>query len=130
MNLAPVVSKKIKNDFDKINFPDILFSPGKSTILKSDEEGLLEIAEFMKKYPYVYLEINGHTDNVGDPAANLKLSKERAEAAKKLLATKGIARGRLKARGFGQTKPIVTNDTEEGRKQNRRIEFLIYQQKK
>jgi len=130
MSLAPVVSKKIQSDFEKINFPDILFAPGKSTILKSDEKGLLEIAEFMKKYPFVYLEINGHTDNIGDPESNLTLSKDRAEAAKKLLETKGIARGRLKAKGFGQTQPIATNDTEEGRKQNRRIEFLIYQQKK
>ncbi len=129
MNLAPVISKKIQSDFEKINFPDIFFSPGKSTILKSDEKGLLEIAEFMKKYPYVYLEINGHTDNVGDPETNLKLSKERAVAAKKLLESKGIARGRLKAKGYGQTKPISSNDTEEGRKQNRRIEFLIYQQR-
>jgi len=130
MKLAPVISKKIQSDFEKINFPDIFFSPGKSTILKSDEKGLLEIAEFMKKYPYVYLEINGHTDNVGDPETNLNLSKERAKAAKKLLESKGIARGRLKAKGFGQTKPISANDTEEGRKQNRRIEFLIYQQRR
>lgn len=130
MQLTPVVSKKIKKDFEKIEFPDIQFSTSSSNIVKSDEKGLQEIADFMIKYPYVYLEIHGHTDNVGDPDANLKLSKDRAEAAKKLLIEKGVARGRLKAKGFGQTKPIASNETEEGRKQNRRIEFHIFQQRR
>ena len=124
--LKPVDSKKIKNDFDKIDFPDILFSTAKASIVKSEESGIDAILKFMKKYPYVYLEIHGHTDNHGSTDANLQLSKDRADAAKKLLTDKGVASGRIRTRGFGETKPISTNDTEEGRKKNRRIEFLIF----
>ncbi len=123
--LKPVTNKKVLKDFKNIHFPNILFETGSAKILKNDEKGIDEIVAFMKKYPYVYLEIDGHTDNVGTPEFNMELSKKRAEAAKKLIVAKGIAPARIITKGFGDTKPIASNDTEEGRRLNRRIEFKV-----
>ena len=121
----PVTNKQMLTEFNNIDFPDILFAFDSDRIIKSEEKGLNEIAAFMKKYPYVYLEIDGHTDSVGNYAYNLDLSKRRAEAAKRLLVAKGIAPGRILTRGFGESRPVTTNSTEEGRHRNRRIEFHI-----
>ena len=71
------------------------------------------------------LEIQGHTDNVGGADYNQKLSENRANAVKKYLADKGVKAERVTAKGFGLSKPIDTNDTNEGRAKNRRVEFLI-----
>ena len=71
------------------------------------------------------LEINGHTDNVGNAAKNLKLSQNRANAVKDFLATKGVEYVRIKAKGFGSKKPVASNKTPEGRQRNRRVEFKI-----
>lgn len=73
----------------------------------------------------VEIEINGHTDNIGKEADNQKLSEKRAEAIVDYLVSKGIEKRRLSAAGFGSTQPIASNETEEGRKKNRRATFLI-----
>ena len=127
--LEPITSKNILKDFGIIDFPDILFQTNKSRIVKSEEKGIIEISKFLIKYPFIYIEIHGHTDNQGTPESNLTLSKARADAAKKLLTDKGVASGRIRTKGFGETKPIANNDTEEGRTKNRRIEFHIFKQK-
>jgi len=123
--LKPVISKEINNEFEKIDFPNILFQTNSATIIKSEESGIQAIVDFMNKYPKLYLEINGHTDNLGDANWNLQLSKSRAEAAKNLIVNGGIKDYRISTNGYGQTQPITTNDTEEGRTLNRRIEFKI-----
>ena len=69
--------------------------------------------------------LEGHTDNVGDAAANLKLSQDRANAIKILLIAGGIDTARLSTDGYGQDRPIDTNDTEEGRAKNRRTELVV-----
>jgi OOP family OmpA-OmpF porin len=79
----------------------------------------------MKDYPDLNVVIEGHTDSVGTAAYNKKLSQQRAEAVKKYMVEKGIDANRLKAQGFGEVRPIASNDTEEGRQQNRRVEAAV-----
>lgn len=86
---------------------------------------LKQVAGGLEKNPNLKLEIDGYTDSVGDAAHNLDLSKRRAEAVRSVLLSQfGIDAGRLTSSGFGQTKPIGSNDTPDGRAQNRRVEFV------
>jgi K(+)-stimulated pyrophosphate-energized sodium pump len=71
------------------------------------------------------VQLEGHTDNTGDPEANKKLSVDRAEAVKALLVAGGIDAARIKTAGWGQEKPIASNDTEEGKAKNRRTELTV-----
>ena len=79
----------------------------------------------MKENPSVSICIIGHTDNVGSDADNMRLSLGRSEAVRHDLITRGVDASRLEAIGKGETMPVATNDTEEGRAQNRRVEFEI-----
>jgi len=79
----------------------------------------------MKKNPSIKVELSGHTDTIGTPQHNLELSKNRAKAVYDFLILNGISSGRLNYEGFGLTRPIDTNDTEQGRANNRRTEFRI-----
>lgn len=104
---------------------NILFDTGKSTIKPESAPAIATIAEVLKADDALKLEIQGHTDNVGAAAANLKLSQDRAAAVKAaLVSTHSIAAARLTTAGFGDTKPIGDNKTEEGRAQNRRVELV------
>lgn len=92
------------------------------------EISLIEInklLQLMTENPTLKLQINGHTDNVGKPAENLKLSTNRAKAVVDYLVNKGVDLKRLSYKGFGETKPIADNKTEAGRAQNRRTEFVV-----
>ena len=94
--------------------------------LKSESQIELDrVVQLLKDNPTVKVQIGGHTDNVGKPADNLKLSQDRAAAVVKYLVSKGIAATRLTAKGFGETVPVVPNTTEEARAQNRRTELKI-----
>lgn len=84
-----------------------------------------KIADFMKENEQIELMIEGHTDNVGPAQYNLSLSKRRAESVENYLVAKGIKKSRLATKGFGIQKPIATNETKEGRRQNRRVVFAI-----
>ncbi len=103
---------------------NLLFGFNQSTLRKSVPE-LDRIAEFMQRMPKVRVKIEGHTDAAGGDAVNLKLSQQRASAAKDYLITKGISAKRIIAIGFGKRKPIGDNNTEFGRKLNRRTEVVI-----
>jgi len=104
---------------------NILFDTGKASIKPESSNALSVIAEVLKTDPSLKLEIQGHTDNVGGAAANLKLSQDRAAAVKGyLVQTSGIAADRLTTSGFGDTKPVAPNTSEEGRAQNRRVELV------
>ena len=94
-------------------------------IFESSKPSLDELAEVLKKKTTWRLEITGHTDNVGDDNLNLALSKKRAEALKAYLMSQGVEELRLLTLYFGETKPIATNDTPEGRQKNRRVEMKI-----
>jgi outer membrane protein OmpA-like peptidoglycan-associated protein len=82
-------------------------------------------ADKLKQKANWNLVLDGHTDNVGDEDANLLLSKNRVEAVKSYLISKGISENRIKVNYFGETKPIADNNTSEGRQKNRRVEFKI-----
>jgi outer membrane protein OmpA-like peptidoglycan-associated protein len=103
----------------------VQFETGKAVLLTKSFRVLDAVVDVMKEYPEYYLEINGHTDNVGDDQANLILSKDRAQAVMTYLVQKGIFAGRMRAEGFGETQPKDTNDTDAGRAINRRVEFNI-----
>jgi len=102
----------------------IHFDFGKSKIKSGNIGFINQLADWLKQNTSVKLEIDGHTDNDGMPAANIKLSKERAEAVKKQLILNGIAMNRLTAKGYGDTRPIDTNTTPNGKANNRRVEFI------
>ncbi|HSP13743.1 MAG TPA: OmpA family protein [Thermoanaerobaculia bacterium] len=102
----------------------ILFDTGKSTIKAGSEPPLNEVAKLLKKNSVWKMQVEGHTDNVGTKDANLKLSQARADAVRAWLVTNGIDGARLVAKGFGDTKPVADNASEEGRAKNRRVALL------
>ena len=85
----------------------------------------MELYTFLDENPELRLRIIGHTDAVGSDAANQRLSEGRAKAVKENLCARGIDKARIETEGRGESEPIATNDTEEGRAQNRRTEFKI-----
>jgi outer membrane protein OmpA-like peptidoglycan-associated protein len=102
----------------------ITFDTGKAAIRPGSKPVLDQIGALLKSDAALRLEIQGHTDNVGAPTANLTLSQQRAETVKKyLMDTHAIAAARLTTAGFGDTKPVADNSTEEGRAKNRRVEL-------
>lgn len=107
-----------------LNLSTIYFETGSSTITGDSMETLEKAADAIKAAPAgTRIEIGGHTDNSGDATVNMAVSLQRAQAVQAKLVELGVAAGTLDARGFGQDKPIADNATDEGRAQNRRIEF-------
>jgi len=107
------------------NLSNVQFDFGKASFKQESLPQLNDLFSFLKNKESVTVEIAGHTDNIGKPADNLKLSKERSESIVKFLVNKGISPSRLKAKGYGDTKPIADNSTDEGRRLNRRTEVII-----
>lgn len=100
------------------------FESGKATITQDSYVSLMKVVDIMETFPETTFEIVGHTDNVGRPEKNKQLSADRAQSVKKFLVEKGITdESRMITSGVGDTKPIATNTTAEGRAKNRRIEF-------
>lgn len=123
--------KKENNDppmlGNKIDFLGrIQFNSGKATIRPISYTALNQVAEIMKKYPQIkLLRIEAHTDSVGSDALNLKLSQQRAASVESFLLAAGLEASRLTAIGLGETQPIESNETAEGRAKNRRVEFTV-----
>jgi outer membrane protein OmpA-like peptidoglycan-associated protein len=109
----------------KIALRNIFFDIGKSTLRPESNTELDRLVKLMKDVPTLKIEISGHTDNTGSATINESLSQSRAEAVVNYLATKGIVANRMTSKGYGSSKPIATNATEEGRQLNRRTEFEI-----
>ena len=120
---------EVKSDRIQIN-EKIQFELNKAKIKSESDALLTEIAKVMNENPRIKkIEIQGHASSEGSDRYNLKLSDRRSKAVMNWLTDKGsVAKGRLTAKGFGETKPIATNDTEEGREKNRRVEFMILDQ--
>jgi OOP family OmpA-OmpF porin len=126
----PVVAVgKAKLDGNKVSIPgELEFASGSAKIAstKGNDDILNTLLYFMQQNTSVStLRIEGHTDNQGAPAYNLKLSNDRAQAVADWLTSKGVDKGRLHAIGFGLTKPIADNTTADGRAKNRRTEFHV-----
>jgi VWFA-related protein len=105
--------------------PDITFDYNKATLRPESNQTIQQIAELMRERPRLEIEIRGHTDSQGGVEYNQKLSEERAAAVKQAIIQLGISDRRLRSRGFGMSVPKASNDTEEGRQQNRRTEFVV-----
>jgi len=104
---------------------NLFFDTGKSTLKTTSYGELNRLIRSLKRYPKMTIEIAGHTDSQGNPGKNMTLSKARASAVLGYLSSKGIPASRLKAKGYGQNKPIAKNTTALGRARNRRVEFTI-----
>ena len=100
------------------------FESGKSTITQDSYVSLMKVVDIMETFPESTFDIVGHTDNIGSKDKNMTLSADRANAVKNFLVEKGIAESRMTTQGLGDTKPVASNKTPEGRAQNRRIEFI------
>lgn len=103
----------------------ILFAFGQYALSASAASNLDKLATVLKEYPDTDIEVQGHTDSKGADDYNMTLSEKRATTVANYLKGKGIPASRIRTKGFGETAPVATNDTEEGRAQNRRVNFLI-----
>lgn len=109
----------------RLSIRDIKFAPDSAQILSGESERLDEIAEVLKMAPNAQLLVEGHTASVGKPAGEQKLSEQRAHKIAEELKARGVKAEAFICRGFGGTKPVASNETNEGRAQNRRVEITI-----
>ncbi len=116
-----ITVQKQLNDYART----ILFDTGKATIKAESVSTMVDIIQILNEYPNAKFTVEGHTDSVGSNATNQKLSEARANSVKDFLVNEGIAESRLNAQGFGEDKPIASNATRAGRKQNRRVEINV-----
>lgn len=106
----------------------INFATGKAVILADSFPVVDDVAQVLKDYPAIKIEIQGHTDNVGEEMPNQSLSKARADAVFEYLLKKGVLANRMVTAGYGESRPLDTNTTDAGRLNNRRVEFVILEQ--
>jgi outer membrane protein OmpA-like peptidoglycan-associated protein len=118
-NLVVVTDKKIEIK------QTVYFDFNKASIKKVSFPLLNEVAQALADNPKIKVEVEGHTDSVGNDNFNLKLSQKRAESVKAYIVKRGIDAGRMVPKGYGENVPIADNRTAEGRSQNRRVEFII-----
>lgn len=121
---CPEVKREVRNLLNKA-MTGIQFENGKSTIKSNSYKILNDIAKIFIDNPTYYIEVQGHTDNVGKYDFNVELSERRAQAVRTYLIKKGVPAQRLTAHGYGPDKPIADNKTTAGRAKNRRVEFFI-----
>lgn len=126
---APVVQKVVITEADRRVVDEAIqnleFDLGKSTIRPTSHASLNKVAALLIEKNFS-LKLAGHTDNTGSLQTNLRLSKDRAEAVKAYLVSKGANPSRIEATGYGPNQPIAPNNTAEGRQQNRRVEFTLF----
>lgn len=117
--LSPIIKD------EKMTLKNVFFDSNSAELKPESYIELDKMVELMKRNPTLKIEIGGHTDNVGQTDYNMKLSEGRARVTMEYIVSKGIEQERIRHKGYGMTQPIETNDTEEGRAQNRRIEAKI-----
>ena len=108
-----------------VNMSDVLFDSGKYTLRPLAREKLAKISGIVLAYPSLRLAVEGNTDSVGTELYNQELSEQRAEGVRSYLTQQGVPETSTTAHGFGKTRPIASNDTSEGRQQNRRVELVV-----
>ncbi|WP_196888787.1 OmpA family protein [Aureivirga sp. CE67] len=109
----------------KYTLKDVLFETNKATLVEDSLKELEKLAAYLKRHPEFKIEIHGHTDNVGSLLFNHNLSIDRAKAVAQYFISKEIEEERIKTKGYGNSRPVASNETEEGRAKNRRVEFFI-----
>ena len=107
------------------NMSDVLFKSGSFELLAGARERLAKVSGIVLAYPTLRLSVEGHTDSVGSDDYNQQLSERRAEAVREYFVQQGISSDAVTASGFGKTAPVASNDTSEGRQQNRRVELVL-----
>jgi outer membrane protein OmpA-like peptidoglycan-associated protein len=122
--LIVVRLKKLAVD-QRVVLKNVFFGVDAYALEEESKAELDKLVEFMERHPGIKIELGGHTDNTGNRQNNQKLSEQRAKSAYDYLVSRGVGSGRLSYQGFGDTKPLADNNTEEGRRQNRRTEYRI-----
>ncbi len=107
------------------NMSDVLFRSGSFELLPGARERLAKVSGIVLAYPSLHVAVEGHTDSVGSDDYNQQLSERRAQAVRDYFVQQGINSASVEAHGYGKTEPIATNDTPEGRQQNRRVELIL-----
>jgi outer membrane protein OmpA-like peptidoglycan-associated protein len=130
-DLKPTDQFKVNIELKPINtgensvLKNVFFESGSALLKRESTSELDKLVEFLNLNKTVTAEIGGHIDNVGNDQANVLLSEERSQSVVNYLVGKGVNAARLKSKGYGETKPVADNSTEEGRKLNRRTEFTV-----
>ena len=123
-NLLGAITKKLKKVQNEKG--PIKFKTGKAEIDPACDKTMTAIAAILADYPGFHVQVDGHTDNIGNPEANKKLSQERADAVVKyMVEKKGVEAKRLSAKGFGDSQPIADNKSKKGQAKNRRVDFTV-----
>jgi outer membrane protein OmpA-like peptidoglycan-associated protein len=113
------------SDTTFFDFDRLMFGTNSPRLLPQSDDQVGNVAKILAAYPNVAVRIAGYTDNVGSPAANLRLSAQRAAAVKLALIKAGVASGRISSEGFGEKNPEADNSTDAGRAQNRRVAIIV-----
>ena len=108
-----------------IRLNNIFFDVGKAELRPESFPELDRMVTVFNENPKMTISLDGHTDNTGSNELNLKLSQDRADSVREYFIGKGIEPDRIASKGYGETKPVAPNDTDEGRQKNRRVEFRI-----
>jgi outer membrane protein OmpA-like peptidoglycan-associated protein len=108
-----------------VNMSDVLFNTGSYVLQSGAREKLAKISGILLAHPGLTLEIDGYTDSVGSDEFNQALSEQRAGSVRDFLAQQGVPATSIAAKGFGMARPVASNDTLEGRQQNRRVEIVV-----
>ena len=125
-NLATFLLKGSDSELPKrIVFDHLNFDTASAQLNEDSNPTVRDLTAIMKCYPNLQIQLEGHTDSMGDPAANKTLSLNRATTVKNMLVAGGIDDSRISVDGWGEEKPIASNDTEEGRSRNRRTELVV-----
>jgi outer membrane protein OmpA-like peptidoglycan-associated protein len=108
-----------------MNESDVLFEFGQYTLKPEAREKLAKVSGILLSFPGLTLEVDGYTDNVGSDEFNQTLSEKRAGAVRDYLTSEGVPADSITTKGFGKTNPVASNDTPEGRQENRRVELVV-----
>jgi outer membrane protein OmpA-like peptidoglycan-associated protein len=119
---------RLRRDQERLNVAmasDVMFASGGANLYAGGRDKLRQFAGVLSRYPRETIQIIGHTDSRGSEESNNDLSRRRAQAVAEELAADGVSPGRISTRGMGASAPVATNDTPEGRAQNRRVEIIV-----
>jgi OOP family OmpA-OmpF porin len=108
-----------------VSLADILFDFDRATLRRNVEFNLVKIATILNQFPEMKILVEGHTDSIGTDEYNLDLSKRRAETVYHFLVSQDVEESRMSWEGYGESRPVADNDTDDGRQRNRRVDLII-----